>query len=443
MVHSVAEPTLQLVASDPVDTRGTIRIGMTLIAVAFVGFGGWASFVPLSGAVIAPGVVKVEANRKTVQHLEGGIVSAINVRDGDHVVAGQTLLELQSENVSASVEILSGQRDVEIAKHARLHAERELAEEIEFPAALVSRNSQPGVAALIEGEGRFFKAKRAALNGQKALLARQIGQSRDEIAALGEQVAAEGRAIELYREELTANQTLERKQFVQKTHMLGLQRGIEEYKSRRSEHLAEIARAMQRITDLELRAVSLGDKYVQDAAAELTVTQAKLFDLEERIRPSRDALQRQQITAPIAGTVVGLSMFTVGGVIRAGDPVLDIVPTENVLIVEAQLSVQDIDEVQLGSVAELRLPGLDYRTTPLLTGLVKYISADRLVDEASGAPYYSLHVEADKDTLNKLQGYHLSPGMPAEVYVKTRNRTALQYWLKPLRAVLRRTMRET
>lgn len=437
------EPALQLVTDTPLDTRRTVRIGLGLIAIAFLGFGGWASFVPFSGAVIAPGVVKVEANRKTVQHLEGGIVAAINVRDGDQVVAGQILLELQSENVTASVEILSGQRDVEMAKSARLRAERERGKIIEFPPGLLSRKSQPAVATLLEGEERFFTTKRAALDGQKKLLATQKEQGGREIAALREQVAAEDRAIALYREELDANQELERKQFVQKPVILALRRGIEEYKSRHGEHVADIARTEQRITDLELRALTLEDRYIQDAAAELTVAQAKLFDLEERIRPSRDALQRQHLTAPIAGTVVGLRIFTVGGVIRGGDPVLDIVPTENALIVEAQLSVQDIDEVQLGSVAEVRLPGLDYRTTPLLTGTVKYISADRLIEEATGAPYYALHVEADKESLRRLAGYSLSPGMPAEIYVKTRNRTALQYWLEPLRAVLRRTMRET
>lgn len=439
----MAEPVLQLVSDTPLDTRGTIRFGLILIAVAFVGLGGWASLVPLSGAVIAPGVVKVEANRKTVQHLEGGIVAAINVRDGDHVVAGQTLLELQSENVSASVEILSGQRDVELGKSARLRAERERIAAIEFPPSLISRKSLPAVAAVLEGEQHFFESKRAALGGQQRLLATQMEQARHEIAALREQVAAEERAIALYREELDANQTLERKQYVQKTIMLGLKRGIEEYKARHGEHLADIARAEQRITDLALRAVSLDDRYVQDAAAEFTVSQAKLFDLEERIRPSRDALDRQRLIAPITGTVVGLRVFTVGGVIRAGDPVLDIVPTENVLIVEARLSVQDIDEVQMGSVAEVRLPGLVYRNTPLLTGQVKYISADRLVDESSGAPYYALHVEVDRASLTRLAGFNLFPGMPAEVYVTTSQRTALQYWLAPLRAVLRRTMRET
>lgn len=437
---------LRVVGMDPEAPRALqspVRAGFIIILIAFVGFGGWASFVPLSGAIIAPGLVKVESNRKTVQHLEGGIVASINVRDGDVVKAGQTLIEIQSEQISASVEIIGGQLDAELAKNARLRSERDQRKHIEFPPALTSRSNQSDIAALMESEERFFNAKQASLEAQLKLAARQIEEARQEIRGLEEQVAAEDRSIALYQEEVEANRTLEAKQYVQKPQILALKRGIEEYTARRGSHRADIARAAQRITDFEQRALSLTDHYVQEASAQLTESQVRLFDLEERMRPSRDALQRQRITAPIAGTVVGLKVFTVGGVIRPGDALMDIVPTENKLIFEARLDVKDIDEVHIGSEAEVRLSALDQRTTPLITGKVDYISADRLVDETNHQPYYQLHITADPVSLKRAAGLSVHPGMSAEIFVRTRERTMLRYWLEPLTGVLNRTMRET
>ncbi len=437
---------LKVVGEDPVpnhDARGPVRTGLAIIAVAFLGFGGWAALAPLSGAVIAAGEVKVEANRKTVQHLEGGIVAAINVRDGDVVKAGQTLIELQSEQVSASVDMVMGQLDAELAKHARLRSERVRQDNVDFPVTLTSRRNQPDVASLLESEQHFFDTKKSALEAQLKLMTRQVAESRTEIAGLEEQVAAEERAIALFEEEVAANRTLEAKQYVQKTQILALRRGLEDFASRRGAHKADIARAQQRITDLELRSIGLTDRYVQEAASEFTDSQAKVFDLQERVRPSRDALQRQKIAAPIGGTVVGMTVFTVGGVIKPGETLMDIVPTEKKLIFEVKLDVKDIDEVHVGAEAEVRLSALDQRVTPLITGTVEYISADRLVEPQTRAPYFLLHIVADAESLRRAVGLDIQPGMAAEIFVKTRDRTLFQYWLEPIASVLRRTMRET
>ena len=441
----MAEPALKVVGDEtpPLDARKTVRAGLVIIAIAFLGFGGWAALVPLSAAVIAAGEVKVESNRKTVQHLEGGIVAAIHVRDGDMVQAGQTLIELQSEQVAASLDIVTGQLDAELAKNARLRSERDRKDTIDFPPELTSRRDQPGIVALMESEQRFFNSKLAALNAQLKLMSQQVDESRREIEALKDQVAAEERAIALFEEEVAANRTLEAKQYVQKTQILALRRGMEDFTSRRGAHRADIARAEQRITDLELRRVGLVDRYVQEAASELTDSQAKVFDLQDRMRPSRDALRRQRITAPIGGTVVGLKVFTVGGVVRAGEPLMDIVPVQRKLIFDVKLDVKDIDEVKIGAEAEVRLSALDQRTTPLITGTVEYVSPDRLIDEASRLPYYAVRVVADEESLQKAVGLRIQPGMAAEVFVKTTERTLLEYWLEPVTTVLRRTMRET
>lgn len=441
----MAERALKVVGEDapPLDARSTVRTGLIIIAIAFLGFGGWAALVPLSAAVIAAGEVKVESNRKTVQHLEGGIVAAIHVRDGDMVQAGQTLIELQSEQVAASLDIVTGQLDAELAKNARLRSERDRKDSIDFPPELTSRREQPGILALMESEQRFFNSKLDALNAQLKLMSQQVDESRREIEALKDQVAAEERAIALFEEEVAANRTLEAKQYVQKTQILALRRGMEDFTSRRGAHRADIARAEQRITDLELRRVGLVDRYVQEAASELTDSQAKVFDLQDRMRPSRDALRRQRITAPIGGTVVGLKVFTVGGVVRAGEPLMDIVPVQRKLIFDVKLDVKDIDEVKIGAEAEVRLSALDQRTTPLITGTVEYVSPDRLIDEASRLPYYAVRVVADEESLQKAVGLRIQPGMAAEVFVKTTERTLLEYWLEPVTTVMRRTMRET
>lgn len=441
----MAERALKVVGEDapPLDARSTVRTGLIIIAITFLGFGGWAALVPLSAAVIAAGEVKVESNRKTVQHLEGGIVAAIHVRDGDMVQAGQTLIELQSEQVAASLDIVTGQLDAELAKNARLRSERDRKDSIDFPPELTSRREQPGILALMESEQRFFNSKLDALNAQLKLMSQQVDESRREIEALKDQVAAEERAIALFEEEVAANRTLEAKQYVQKTQILALRRGMEDFTSRRGAHRADIARAEQRITDLELRRVGLVDRYVQEAASELTDSQAKVFDLQDRMRPSRDALRRQRITAPIGGTVVGLKVFTVGGVVRAGEPLMDIVPVQRKLIFDVKLDVKDIDEVKIGAEAEVRLSALDQRTTPLITGTVEYVSPDRLIDEASRLPYYAVRVVADEESLQKAVGLRIQPGMAAEVFVKTTERTLLEYWLEPVTTVMRRTMRET
>lgn len=424
--------------------RPFIRGGFLVVAVAVLGFAAWSALAPLSAAIIAPGVVKVELNRKTVQHQEGGIVKEILVKDGDHVRAGQPLVVLEDERVSASVEVLRGQIDAERAKMARLEAERQYLPTLTFPADLQAHAAgNPKLAEFLASEAGFFKAKRNALEDQQRLLRNQVGEGKERVAALEQEAKAEGRSIGLMEEELAANERLVEQNFVQKTRLLALKRSVAEYEARYGEHMADMAEGKQRISELELRIVNLRNSYIQQAADELTATRNRLFDLQERLRPSLDAQERQKIVAPVAGEVVDNKVHTVGGVIGPREPVMDIVPFDNPLIVEAQVSVDDIDELHLGMEADVRLTAYRRRTTAMVYGKVSYVSADRLVDRASGRPYYTAHVDVDPKSLAEAgEGIKLSAGMPAEVYIRTRERTALDYLLEPVTDTLRRSMRE-
>jgi epimerase transport system membrane fusion protein len=352
----------------------TLRAGLLVIVGGAALLGAWAAFATLSGAVIAPGFVKVDLNRKVVQHQEGGLVREIRVRDGDHVQQGQPLLLLDDVRVDASLELLTLQLDAERAKAARLTTEAAYGVRPAFPADVTKREKQPRIAEILERERALFRSRREAVESQTAALRKQKREVDDEALALNEELAAEGRALDLQKQELKANEELLRQNYVQKTRVLTLQRAVAEYEARHGEHRAELAKAMQRASELELRILSAQNAYRQSATDELKETTAKMFDLEERLRPSRDASQRQTVLAPIAGEVVGLRVFTSGAVVGPRDVLMEIVPEDKVLIIEARIRPEDINNVRAGSEADVRLTAYKYRTTPLVKGAVTYVS---------------------------------------------------------------------
>jgi len=273
------------------------------------------------------------------------------------------------------------------------------------------------------------------------VLRRQIRETVEEAEALAEQIGAEERALKLQKEELAANERLLAQGYVQKTRLLTLQRAVAEYEARHSERRAELSKSRQRASELEFRILSMRNSYVQAATDEMKETTSRLFDLEERIRPSRDASERQKIAAPIAGEVVGLRVFTAGSVIGPRDVLMEIVPHEKRLIVEARIRPEDINYVNNGSEADIRLTAYQSRTTPLVAGSVTYVSGDRHVDQQSGVPYYIVHIDVPEKAL-AASSLRLQAGMPAEVFIRTDSRTALDYLLAPVTSYLRRAMRE-
>ena len=416
------------------EARGIIRSGLAVIAVGAAAFLLWGFWAPLSGAIIAPGYVKVDLNRKVVQHQEGGIVRAIRVRDGDRVTQGQELMLLDDVRIDAQLDLLRTQLDAERAKTARLEAERTLAAKPVFPKDLLKDEYRTREEAL-------FRARREALETQIAVLRKQIRETAEEGEELVRQIAAEERALKLQKDELESNERLLAQGYVQRTRLMTLQRAVAEYEARYAEHRAELSKSRQRASELEFRVLSMRNTYVQAATDELKESQTRMFDLEERIRPSRDASERQKITAPIAGEVVGLRIFTAGSVIGPRDVLMEIVPQQKRLIVEARIRPEDINHVKHGSEADIRLTAYQSRSTPLVAGTVTYVSGDRLVEQQNGQPYYTVHSDVPEKSLSDAN-LKLQAGMPAEVFIRTDTRSALDYLLAPVTTYLRRAMRE-
>lgn len=419
-----------------------VRAGIAAIALLAAGFAAWAALAPISGAVIAPGVVKVDTNRKTVQHQEGGIVAEILVRDGSKVKAGETLIVLRDVRVDAGNEAVRTQLDAELAKASRLSAEQTGAAKIAFPRELRERSGDPRVAELLERETALFRARREALSNQLGLIREQIREIRQEVEARGAQIAADEAAIRFQREELAQNERLAAEGFVSKTRLLALRRELSQHESRRAEALAELARAQQRVSDLELRAEALRAQFKQEASTELRQSTAAIFELRERLRPAQDAEQRQRITAPIAGEVVDLRVTTIGAVIAPREPILDIVPENPQLVIEARVRPEDVSFVRRDARADVRLTAFRQRITPTVEGRVTYLSADRLVDRATNVAYYAAHVEVSNEALRAAGDLRLQAGMPAEVFIRTTPRSAFDYFLDPILGFVQRSLRE-
>ena len=425
-----------------IDDKAVVRWGLGILLVFFVGFGGWAAFAPLSAAVVASGFVKVDSNRKTIQHLEGGIISQILVKDGDRVKQGQVLVVLQSAQVSTSVEMIRDALNGERAKEARLIAEKEMGR-LNLPADLLALEHEPKVARVLHAEEQLFNARRLALNNQIELIRRQMTEMQNEIKSTTNQVKAEERAIGYMKEELRSNEALIEKGFIQRTRLMNLQRDLSIKEADQQEHVAELSRAKQKVLELERQIVSLRSDYVQKAANDLEATTQKIHDLQARLLPSEDELSRQNIVAPEDGTVVGLRFHTVGGVVGPKEPVLDLVPEKQVLIVEAHIAVDDVAEIKLGMPADIHFTAYKQRSTALVEGKVSYLSPDRITSQENKTPYYIVHVEIQRESLNQVPGIELSPGMQAEVFLKTRSRTMLDYLMEPITSTLRKSLRES
>jgi HlyD family type I secretion membrane fusion protein len=424
------------------DARRIVRAGLAVIAVLVFVVGGWMAFAPLHGAVVAPGLIRVDTFRKTVQHQEGGIVREILVREGQRVNAGDPLLVLGDVRVSAAFDAVRTQLDGELAREARLQAERAAAERVTYPKEILDRIKDPRVAELVQRETNLFTTRRAVLASQVELLRSQVLETRSEMAALEGEIQADDRAIAYQKEELASNEQLIEQGFITRSRLLTLQRNVADYESRRGENLAELSKARQKISELEFRALGLKNNYMQQAADELKDSTGKVFELLERVRASRDAADRQTVTAPVGGTVVDLKVTTLGFTVGPREPLLDISPDDPDLIVEARVRPEDINYTRQAADADVRLTAFKQRLTPVVSGKVIYVSPDRLTDRSNGTPYYTAHVRVDPASLAEAGDLKLQAGMPAEVYIRHSARTPLQYLVDPVLGYIRRAMRE-
>lgn len=424
-------------------------IGVSVAAVA-VGLGlmwGWATLAPLSGAVVAEGAVRTEGERKTVQHLEGGIVKEILVRDGDRVKAGQVLIVLDNVSPAAELSALQAQSDSEQARIARLSAERELKETLSFPAALESQRNDPRVAELLARESSLFIARRRAFVDQSTMLRTELAQTRQEIAISAQLIQTMNRSYDMARQQRRTNETLQQEGFVAETKVLDLQRTEADALSRVQSGAADLSRAKQRQTDLELRIAGLRHDYVKAADDELKDAATRAIQIGERLRPARDQSARTRVTAPVAGVIVGLKVHTIGAVVAPREPIVDVVPESAPLIVEANIRPDDVREIAPGSHADVRLTAYNSRTTPMLDGKVTYISADALTDSDRRTRFYVVRVEVPAQGLDKAnrlakEPIALGPGLRTEVYIRTHARSAFDYLLEPVRDGIRKSMRD-
>ena len=420
--------------------------GYCAIALLFGGVGVWASTAHIAGAVIAPGSLVVRSNVKKVQHPTGGVVAEIDVHDGDVVKAGQTVIRLDDTVAKATVGVVQVQLDELEARLARLMAERDDADHITFPAALLVRAADPQIANTIAGERKLFDSRRVAKIGQRSQLEQRVVQSNQEIRGLEAQQAAKEQEISLIETELTGVNELWDKNLVAITRLMQLRRDRARLSGERGQYVAEIARARGKINETELQIIQLDKDFTTDVLKDLRDAQGKIAELTERLVAAQDQLKRVDIVAPQDGVVDQMTVHTVGGVIEKGEVLMQIVPRGDELIVEAKVEPRDIDQVKLGADALVRIQAGEERVNPDMTGKVILVSADLSHDKAAAGlaerSYYMIRVSLPPDELARLNGLKLLPGMQAEVFVQTYARTPLQYIIKPLRDQMTRVFRE-
>jgi HlyD family secretion protein len=428
------------------DPRQTIRkcnvVGYALL-IAFVGgFGGWAASFHLSGAVIAPGTIVVESSVKKVQHPTGGVVGGILVKEGDRVEAGQVLVRLDETLTKASLGIVLSQREEFMARQARLIAERDGVETVKFPEDLLRRKDEPLVANAVAGELNLFQSRRKTLEGQRAQLRERIAQIQLEIEGLSAQLSAKEKEIKFIVQELAGVTDLYNKKLVTVVRYNQLQRDEARLGGERGNIVAEIARARGRISEAELQILQLDQNFRTEAAKEERDLESRLSEVKEKVIAAGDQFDRVNIRAPQSGIVHQMSIHTVGGVIGPGETVMLIVPRNDVLVLEGKVEPQDIDQIEVGAPVHVRVMAGNQRTTPELQGVLERKAADLTQDQKNNHSYYVVRVALAKEELKKLGSLKLMPGMPAEAFIVTGERTPLQYLLKPLRDQIAHAFRE-
>lgn len=413
--------------------------GYVLIFATFGVVGGWAAVAKIDRAVAAPGVVAIETNRKTVQHLEGGIVREILVKEGDAVGQGAILFRLENVQAKANYQTVASQLYTLLAIEARLIAERDQKTEIIWPEELVAPNSDGAFDSHIAADQvAEFNKRRSSLQDQVEMLKSKIDQLGDEIRGTQmEKASAEGQ-IDFINKELIGLRELNQKKLIPATRLYAMERERERLEGAIGEAIANIAKSNGAIGEYNIQIQQLREKFQEDVAKSLVEVREKLADVRQKLIVAKDVLHRIEVVAPVAGTVQNLKVFTIGQVIRQGEPLLDIVPKNERLIIEVQFSPSDIDGVHEGQEAEVRFPAFHSRMIPLIVGQLESVSRDRLVDETSKQPYYRGIVVLDNTQIPTELRSRVRAGMPAEVIAASGERTVLSYIVSPLAQTLRK-----
>ena len=419
-------------------------VGMIMFGCVTFGIGGWAATTQLSGAVVAQGVVVVDSSVKKVQHATGGIVGELRVREGDRVNAGDILIRLDETQTLANATIVTKSLDELLARQARLEAERDGADQIVFPRALLQRTKDSNSEAdrAIAAEQKLFELRRQARSGQKAQLKERSAQLQDEIKGYTGQAEAKQKEVDLIHQELEGVRDLWQKRLVPITRLTALERDTARLEGERSQLSGMIAQSKGKIAEIELQVIQIDQDLRTEVGKDLIETRSKLSELGERKTAAVDQLNRIDIRAPQSGRVHELSVHTVGGVITPGEQIMLIVPDADALAVEVKIAPRDIDQVFVGQTATMRFAAFNQKTTPELDGEVSVVSADITQEQRTGTSYYTARVLLKPEELAKLGSAKVVPGMPVDVFIKTQGRTALSYLVKPLRDQAERAFKE-
>ncbi|AYG60031.1 HlyD family type I secretion periplasmic adaptor subunit [Rhizobium jaguaris] len=423
--------------------RSVKRTGNLLICVFILGFGIWSALAPLKSAAVASGIVEPEFSRKTIQHLEGGIIRQILVRNGDAVTAGQVLIELDDTKSRSERDSIQGQLWDAEGMHARLLAEQSDSDQITFPPDLRAlMNNNPAVNAIMSGQHRIFETRRQVMQSEIAITQEKMRQVQQEIIGLGAQKASLADRAEISRQEMESATSLVNKGAERKSRIFNLGREKADIDGQAGEVDAQISRAYQVIGEAQANLVKLQNDRQNEVALGLRDTESQILQLSERLREIDDQLSRTDIRAPEDGVIMDLHVHTAGGVVGAGEPLLDLVPREARLVITAHVRPEDINLVRPGLEAQVHLLPYNQRRVPLLRGTVDYVSADRLVDKQTGQAYYAATIRVTDERLAKMHDVALVPGMPAQALIETGKSSVAFYAIRPLLDSFNRAFRE-
>jgi HlyD family secretion protein len=431
------------------DVRSEVRLGVIVAGLFFVLFLGWAAFAPMDSAAYATGQLVVSGQRQSVQHRDGGVVAAINVAEGRRVRKGDTLIELAGAEVRAQERALAAQMINFQAQRARLEAELSGAATINWPAefATATGAERAEVDKAIRVQSNEFQTRRSSLAAQSRVLGQQTAQASESASGYQSKMISSAEQERLIQQEIDALRPVADKGFVSESRMRALERAKADLEGQRGQFKASVAEARAEAGSGRLRQIEAQKSYRERASSELREVEFALGELMPKYRAANDQLERLRIRAPVSGTVIGLSIFTVGGVISPGQTLMDIVPVNSDLVVGAKVSIDDADDLRVGQQAQVRFLGLHDRNMPIIMGRLTRLSADSLFDEKSGTSYYTAEVRVPADQMQKLKAirggnFELRAGAPVAVLVPLKKRTALQYAFEPLTETMWKAFRE-
>jgi len=419
------------------------RIGLLVLAATVGVTVLWSTLMPLSSAVVASGSMKVETDRKKIQHPEGGVVQAILVKSGSVVQAGEVLVRLDNSRAGAGFGVVRGGRDVALATQARLEAERDQAAVIRWPADINKRITDPQVADTVRAQQAIFVARRNTLAGELSIIGEQIAALRNEITGYQSQVRAKEEQGASLKRDLEGLQDLEARGMVEKTRVRAVERDMARLLGERDEIVAKVAQSRTTIIEKDLRRFQVRKAFSEEVAAELKKVQAEGFELQERETAARRTLELTELRAPVAGTITDMRVHTAGGVVAPGEVLMEVVPSTDRLIVEARVMPQDVDRLAMGMPAGVKLHAFNSRTTPELDASVSYISADAVIDARNDNSWFTVRLDVSPDSLALLaKDKRMLPGMQADVFIRTGQNTFLGYLMQPLRDSFDKAWRE-